>query len=75
MLGRSRGACPVLAMTPCWMPLPPSLPPSTALIPSSVGFVVSGAHTSPGLPRQVNSGHHDNEEKERLMEMGHRSCH
>ena len=60
VLGDSRGACPGLAMTLCWISLPPSLPTSTALIPSSVGFVVSGAYTSPGLPRQVNSGHHDN---------------
>lgn len=44
-----------------------------AMLPSSVEFVISGACTLPGLPKQVNSCHHDNKEKgkEKLTEVEH----
>lgn len=42
-----------------------TLPSFMAMLPSSVEFVIFGACTLPGLPRQVNSCHHDNKEKEK----------
>lgn len=52
------------------LPHPPCL---TAMLPSSAEFVISCAHTLPGLPKQVNSCHHDNKgkEKEKLTEVEH----
>lgn len=49
------------------------LPPFTATLPSSVECVISGACTLPALPKQVNSCHHDNKEKEKekLTEVEH----
>lgn len=49
------------------------LPSFSAMLPSSVEFVISGACTLPELPKQVNSCHHDNKEKEKekLMEVEH----